>query len=60
PEELEAARRALEAAGAREHALQVAEELTRRAAEHLAVLPLGEAACAEFADACHAVLTRSS
>ena len=60
PEELDAARRALEAAGAREHALEVAARLSERARERIAALPLGEAARTEFADACHAVLTRRS
>lgn len=60
PADIEAARRALEAAGAREHALDVAAELTVRARERIAALPLDETVRAEFADACHAVLTRRS
>ncbi|PZP19983.1 MAG: geranylgeranyl pyrophosphate synthase [Kocuria rhizophila] len=60
PEQLDAARRALEAAGAREHALAVAARLGERARERIAALPLDEAVRAEFADACHAVLTRRS
>ncbi|MCM3578118.1 polyprenyl synthetase family protein [Micrococcus luteus] len=60
PADIEAARRALEAAGAREHALDVAAELTARARERIAALPLDETVRAEFADACHAVLTRRS
>lgn len=60
PADIEAARRALEAAGAREHALDVAAELTDRARERIAALPLDETVRAEFADACHAVLTRRS
>ena len=60
PADIEASRRALEAAGAREHALDVAAELTVRARERIAALPLDETVRAEFADACHAVLTRRS
>ncbi|MBN6801740.1 polyprenyl synthetase family protein, partial [Micrococcus luteus] len=60
PADIEAARRALEEAGAREHALDVAAELTDRARERIAALPLDETVRAEFADACHAVLTRRS
>ena len=60
PADIEAARRALEAAGAREHALDVAAELTVRARERIAALPLDETVRAEFADAYHAVLTRRS
>lgn len=59
-EELDAARHALEEAGARTHALDVAARLVERARGRIRELPLDASARTGFTDACHAILTRRS
>ncbi|MDX2341678.1 polyprenyl synthetase family protein [Micrococcus sp. M4NT] len=60
PGAVDAARRGLEGAGAREHARSVAAELVERGRARLAALPLGTAERSELEAACRAVLEREA